>query len=349
MTRILYLTSSDYAALTGGHIYNTHLFSALRHQGQDPRVLKLHAAFPDISAQERSIVMEHLRSLPAECLLLMDHVYLCRLRQELADSPNPIAAIFHHSDVMEHGTDADEEGQSLRSIEKAALQLATKIIVSSGETQRYLATQYGISTDRILVAIPGNPPAHKGTAGQIDAGPLRILSVGALIPRKRYHHIIQAASQLGNFDWHWNIVGDPRRQPDHVEELKAQVRTLGLENRLRFLEDVSDAELEALRLASDICVGASFYEGYGMAIAEALRHGIPVVTTASGAVSTWAGAGVLQVDAERPLAMAQAINQLAEDRATLLKLADEAWRFGQALPDWQTTFTGLTDWLLTPS
>lgn len=346
MTRILYLTSADYAALTGGHVYNSNLLAALAKQGQTPRILKLDTAFPDIPSDERDIARDVLLNLPKGSMALMDHVYLCRLQSMMQQVRQPVAVIFHHSDVMEHGTDADEEGQRLFHVEKSALQLATKVIVSSGETARYLS-RYGIKEDRILVAAPGNPPALKGTAGRSENSMIRILSVGALIPRKRYEHILQVASMLGDCDWQWTIVGDPHRNPGYTQDLNLQCRALGLEGRLLFAGDVPNGELRQLRMNTDLCVAASFYEGYGMAIAEALRHGIPVVTTSSGAVSTWVGAGVLQVDAETPHAMAQAINSLANNRAELIKLAEEAWQFGQSLLSWDDTFAGVADWLLT--
>lgn len=342
---ILYLTSEDYAPLTGGHIYNTHLITALSDQGHAPEVMRLKTGFPDIPADEREMLLAKLGGLVPDTVLLMDHVYLCRLHEDLRDLSNPVAVIFHHSDVMEHGRADDAQGQRLFATEQAALARADAIIVTSGETARYIRTHYRVEEQRIRVAVPGLALAPRGLAGKHD-GVLKLLSVGALIPRKRYGLIIAAAALLGDLNWQWNIVGDPHRYPDHVQQLRAEIETAGLGQKLRILGDVANDALARLRAEADLCVAASAYEGYGMAIAEALRYGIPVVTTASGAVSTWVGAGVMQVSSDEPAALATAIQQLAMDREKLATLAQDAWRFGHALPTWEETFEGIADWLL---
>lgn len=341
---LLYLTSKDYAPLTGGHIYNTHLIHALAAQGHAPHVIELRNGFPDILEDERASLLAQIGQLAPETVLLMDHVYLCRLHEDMRQFNNPLAVIFHHSDVMEHGRADDAEGQRLFATEQAALMRADAIIVTSEETARYIRTHYRVEDHRIRVAVPGLPLAQRGRAGE-GTGAFTLLSVGALIPRKRYGLIIAAAALLGDLDWQWNIVGDPNRYPEHVRQLRAEIENFGLGQKLRILGDVANEDLADLRANANLCVAASAYEGYGMAIAEALRHGIPVVTTASGAVATWVGAGVVQVGSDEPAALADAIRQLAMDRQKLCGLADDAWRFGQALPTWEQTFEGMADWL----
>ena len=61
-------------------------------------------------------------------------------------------------------------------------------------------------------------------------------------------------------------------------------RTLGLEGRIDFPGELGAPELDKLYHSASIFVLATHYEGYGMALAEALARGLPVVSTHGGAV-----------------------------------------------------------------
>ena len=50
-----------------------------------------------------------------------------------------------------------------------------------------------------------------------------------------------------------------------------------------FAGELAPAATEALWTEADLFALTSWYEGYGMALAEALRRGLPVAITATGA------------------------------------------------------------------
>lgn len=50
--------------------------------------------------------------------------------------------------------------------------------------------------------------------------------------------------------------------------------------------------IKKLYLASDVFVLASRFEGYGMALTEAIAHGLPVVSTTAGAIPDTMPAGI---------------------------------------------------------
>lgn len=341
---IVFLASADYARRTGGFVYNMRLLDALKRQGLRVDMLTLETGFPRVPEAERRWLSAALRGLPADAVLLCDHIYLCDLAEVLASVALPVVAIFHHSLVVEHGDRADEQARALRLAEQRAIARSAGILVTSAETARYIAHHYGADGDKVRVAVPGNGIVPRGAVGT-RPGPLSILSVGAIIPRKRYDYMLSVAACLKDVDWRWQIAGDPDRYPEHLSALKAEAEAAGLGDRFLFLGDVADDELERLFQASDLYVATSAYEGYGMAVAEAFRHGIPVVTTASGAVSTWAAGGMLAAPADDPAGMADLIRPLLSDRARLRELADRAWRFGETLPSWEETFDGVDGWL----
>ncbi|WP_165214731.1 glycosyltransferase family 4 protein [Affinirhizobium pseudoryzae] len=345
---IVFLASADYARRTGGYVYNMHLLEALKRQGARIDMLMLETGFPTVSQAERRWLLEALRGLPEDTVLLTDHIYLCDLAEVFAALPLPVVSIFHHSLVEEQGDPSDDRALMLRQAEGQAIARSAGLLVTSDETGRYVARHYGASADKVRVAVPGNRIVPRVAVGTRPA-PLSILSVGAIIPRKRYDYMLAVATHLKDLDWRWHIAGDPERYPEHAAALKAQADAAGLADRFVFLGDVADDDLEDLFQSSDLYVATSAYEGYGMAVAEAFRHGMPVVTTASGAVSTWAAGGMLAAPADDAAGMADLIRPLLSDRARLQALADRAWRFGKTLPSWEETFDGIGEWLAKPS
>ena len=75
------------------------------------------------------------------------------------------------------------------------------------------------------------------------------------------------------------IAGDRTRDPKAAAQLDADIDRHGLGARIDVLGALPADRIEALYAQSDLFVLASRFEGYGMAYAEALAHGLPVVGT----------------------------------------------------------------------
>ena len=340
---IHYFSSRDYARRTGGFVYNSRLIDALARQGNPVVPIEIETAFPAIDRQALAALAPCLAAIGPNSVFVTDHIHVCQLLPLLRDASFPVIAIFHHSLVMEHGNPEDGEGRHLHRLEAEAFGLCSGIIATSQESRRYLEQQHRIDPTRIMVAVPGNERASRSIPS--GAEPLEILSLGAVIPRKRYDYILDVASRLEAPYWRWRIAGDPNRYPELFTEFQQKRMDLTLAGRLDLLGEASDAELASLWNSAGLFVAASRYEGYGMAVAEALIRGIPVVTTDSGAVKTWASSGVIGAPADDAAAMARLIDGLLGDRERLMSEAERAWRFGQSLPTWEETFAGLGDWI----
>ena len=75
---------------------------------------------------------------------------------------------------------------------------------------------------------------------------------------------------------------------------------------------------------------ASFYEGFGLPLVEAMRYGKPVITSATGAMAEVAGDAAILVDPDRPSSIARAFLKLAGDREANRRLAAAARRRSRA-------------------
>jgi glycosyltransferase involved in cell wall biosynthesis len=332
---IVYLHSDDYARLTGGFVYNSHLVAALRATATLTD-LSVPVAFPSIDEPPRARLAAAFAKLPPGAVLLSDHLHVADLAPLLRVQQFRIVSVFHHSRTIEdrlNGMPADREA------EFSGFDVCDAVIVTSGATRDYVVSHYAVEPSRIIVAVPGLDPAPR-SAGPAS-GSRNLLTLGAVIPRKRQDYLVEVASKLRVFGWHWRIVGDLGRDPAYVAALRERIAASGLAGRIELAGGIGDAELARLWCDTALCVAASHYEGYGMAVAEALRRGVPVVTTASGAVATWAGAGVRIAPDDDPAGFAAILDGLLDDPQTLRALGNEAWTFGSSLPDWDETFAGI--------
>ena len=111
-------------------------------------------------------------------------------------------------------------------------------------------------------------------------------------------------------------------------EIRARHAELGLGERFRFLGYRDDA-LRVLA-ACDIFTLASLYEGYPVALMEALAVGLPVVATAVGGVPDAVRQGVegLVVPPSRPDLLAAALEELATDPKLRARMAEAALERG---------------------
>ena len=105
-----------------------------------------------------------------------------------------------------------------------------------------------------------------------------------MLPVKGYDLLIAAVATLNEMPWRLTIAGDRTRNPAAAAQLDADIEAHGLGNRVTVLGAVPPERIIELYLASDVFVLASRFEGYGMALAEAIAHGLPVVSTMAGAI-----------------------------------------------------------------
>lgn len=116
------------------------------------------------------------------------------------------------------------------------------------------------------------------------------------IQRKKLKEIILAFQIIsGDFpDLNLYIAGN--KTDNGYEDVNNMVKKMGMEKRILFLGRVSDEEKIKLYQKCKIYVQPTSFEGFGMAIAESMLCGAPVITSKKGAVPEVAGDCALYVD-----------------------------------------------------
>lgn len=253
----------DDQRVSGGNVYDQRVRDGLRADGWEVRMVL-------VTDRGEGWTARALAQLPEGALVLVDGLLATR---------EPEALIAHRARlclvVLVHMVTGELGGD-----QAAALRAARLIIATSGWTRSELLEQDAADPHRIVVAHPGAGPAPV-TAASASGG--RLLCVAAVAPHKGQDLLVRALIGFADRDdWTCTIVGSLHVDPDFVEALTTQVDAVGLSDRIRFAGVLSGRDLEAAYAGADLMVLPSRTESYGMAVAEALAHGVPVLATAVG-------------------------------------------------------------------
>jgi glycosyltransferase involved in cell wall biosynthesis len=300
--------------------------------GWEVRHLPLVGAYPFPDAAARAAAARAFAALPDGAVVLVDGLAGGALARELEEAARQlvVVALVHHPLGDERGLEVAARDGLLAS-ERAVLAVVRGVVCTSASTAARLVSGFGVPEGRITVAPPGTDP---GTRAALAGDPPLVLSLGALVPRKRHDVLIAALGRLAGLRWRARILGPDALDPECAAGLRAQAAGLG--GRIEIAGAVADARGELAR--ADVFALASEYEGYGMAFAEALSQGLPVVACDTGAIAALvpaaAGALVPPGDVE---AFAAGLARLVGDPARRQAAGEAAWRAGQLLPRWTDT------------
>jgi glycosyltransferase involved in cell wall biosynthesis len=331
---VAFAIPGDLASPTGGYEYDRRLIALLPTHDVPVRHLALPGGFPHPSPADLAAARAALAAARCDVLLIDGLAYGAFTPELLAAARAPIVALVHHPLAYETGL-AEHRRTALRATERAALAHARAVIATSPSTRAALEREYGIPAQRLFVAEPGS--ARVARARGSDGVP-NILAVGAVSPRKGYDVLVDALGAIADRDWRATIAGSLVHEPETALALQGRIASAGLSERVAFPGAVPDNALAELYATADVFVLSSLYEGYGMALADAMSHGIAIVSTTGGAAAeTVPDGAALKVPPGDASALADAIRILLEDRDLRRSLADASWIAGQRLPRWEET------------
>jgi glycosyltransferase involved in cell wall biosynthesis len=333
---VAFAVPGDLATPTGGYRYDQRIIQELRELGWQVDIADIGDQFPFPSTAQRAAALAILSGLPAGYPIVLDGLAFGALPEAAAlRSRTPLIALVHQPLALDPGL-GTAQADIFRGTERAALAAAARVVVTSEATARIVTANYDVPSQRISVVRPGTDrvPAAPGSSDGI----VRLLSVGSVLPVKGYDLLIAALATLTEMPWELTIAGDRTRNPAAAAQLDADIEARGLGDRIAVLGAVPSERIKELFLASDVFVLASRFEGYGMALAESIAHGIPVVSTMTGAIPQTVPAGTgLLVPPNDAAALARALCRLIGDPAERRRLAMNAHAAASQLPTWQNS------------
>lgn len=316
---------------TGGYAYARRLIAGMLAEGITLRPMMLPGGFPFPDAAALSSVADRLAALPPDRPVLIDGLAFGAFPEALlARLRTPVVALCHHPLALEAGL-APEMAARLARTERAALARAAHVVTTSRATAAILTRDYRVPADRLTVAPPGTEPAAPARG---SSGPFcRIVAVGSLTARKGHGRLLRALAASPASGWELKIIG-PARDAAVAAELRRLIAATGLADRVEFRGTLAEAELAAAYVSADLFALASDFEGFGMAFAEAVAHGLPVLGLSSPAVEeATLGAAELVAPEDFPAALAGLIADADRREA----LAVRSRRAARNLPRWPGT------------
>ena len=328
--------------LSGGFLYDRMNIEYLRRRGDRVIIFSLPSGSysRNLADNFSAAFLKSLIESPLDILIEdeLNHPSLFLLNRRLKRRAGyPVLSLVHH---LRSSEPAPWLLKALhRQIERLFLNTIDGFIVNSTTTLRSVETLLATSRPAVI-AHPGCDHLPDGIARDaVEArcrqpGPLRILFLGNVIPRKGLHVLLTALAGLAGEAWTLTVAGGTGLDTSYSRLVRRQAERIG--GAIEILGTVSRDVLVRLLTESHCLAVPSFYEGYGIVFMEAMGFGLPVIAARSGAVPEIVtdgreGALILPGDAA---SLSRVIGRLIRDRRLLESMSLNAIARHRQFPTW---------------
>jgi glycosyltransferase involved in cell wall biosynthesis len=311
----------DPARPSGGNAYDRHVCRGLVALGWAVHQHPIAGDWPRPGAEGHAALARAVERIPDGAVVLLDGLIASAAPDALVPQARRLRQVVLVHMPLGHRP-PDGEADAVRARERAVLGAAAAVVTTSAWTRRRLGELYGLATGRVHVAEPGVDAARlaPGTAAG-DA----LLCVAAVTPDKGHDVLLDALATTTDLSWRCACVGSLDRDPAFADGVRRATQIKGLDDRVHFPGARTGRELDRAYATADVLVLASHAETYGMVVAEALAHGLPVIVADVGGVTEALGHGE---DGTRPGLLVPPGDPAALGAAVRAWLADADLRGG---------------------
>lgn len=341
--------------VSGGFLYDRQLVRHFESRGDKVEVISI-----PWSAYGRGLVDnlspnlgQRLRRAHFEVLLEdeLAHPSLVLLNRWLRRRVSyPLVAIVHHLRSSE--ARAAWKNQLYRRVESSYLASVDGFICNSQTTRAEVQSLVGAGRPVVVAPPGGDHLPGKSAAAQVAAralapGPLKIIVVANLIPRKGIHTLISALASLPHHQWQLTVAGSLDPDSRYAASLRRQAEQEQVSAGITWLGSVSDQELAVLLPQHHLLAVPSFYEGFGIVYLEAMRFGLPVIAGDAGGVREIVHHGVdgFLTPPGDPVVLSRHLASLIEDRDLLRRLSLAALTGAASHPTWEASAARVREFL----
>ncbi|MEW5829116.1 MAG: glycosyltransferase family 4 protein [Chloroflexota bacterium] len=337
--------------LSGGYLYDRKLVEYLRRQGDTVEVISL--PWRNYAAHLADNL--RFRLPPGLDLLIQDELnHPSLLFANAQPHPYPVVSLVHHlrcSELRPHW-----QNRFYHLVEKRYLDSVDGFIFNSETTRRVvkklLASRGVESSKPDVVAYPptdrfGNPMTSEEIVARArQPGPLRILFLGNLIPRKGLHTLLEAVSDQQSAV-SLEVVGSLTADPAYTRAMQQKAAVLGLSSTVHFLGPLDKTALAAKLSSAQVLAVPSSYEGFGIVYLEGMGFGLPAIGTTAGATSEIItdGENGCLVPPDDATILSERLSALANDRDLLARLSLNALARYREQPTWEQTAAKIRDFI----
>jgi glycosyltransferase involved in cell wall biosynthesis len=210
---------------------------------------------------------------------------------------------------------------------RMACRLNDVVATVSEFSKQDIVKKVGVSPDKIKIIPnglreqnPKDPFLEEKLKNRFEIKDTYILNVGGIHERKNIVRLIHSFAGMVNLNAYSGnllITGSVSGAP-YQNRMKsicdATVRETGMENRIIFTGFISEKELDSLFRMADFLIYPSLYEGFGIPVLEAMKMGLPVITSNTTAMPEVAGGAAYLVDPNNIEEMTSAMSELLQNK-----------------------------------
>lgn len=218
-----------------------------------------------------------------------------------------------------------------RRVPAHAVKRAAVIITVSEASKRAILEQLGVEPSRVVVTLEaaGQHFTRVNDADQVAATRARwglsqeyVLALGSADPRKNLSTLLLAYKGLAPAIRDRVMLALVLAHPRLSSVLHEQAAALGLEHRVKFLENVNDPALASLYSSCSAFVFPSLTEGFGLPLLEAMTCGAPVIAANNSSIPEVTGSAALLFDGPNHVELSQRLAELLTDEPLRRSLSD---------------------------
>lgn len=323
---------------SGGFRYDRRLVEGLRAAGDTVDVVELPwRSYPRGLLDNLSPDVRDRLDIEVD-VMLQDELAHPSLAMTNRGLPYPIVSIVHHL----RSSESHHLSPLYRAVERRYLNSVHGAVCNSHATQTTVTDLATLTAAETVVAPPGGDhipadvsPRH--ISERAKSGPLRVVFVGNLTPRKGLIELVDALATL-DADWELTVVGRPDDE-SYVAAVRERIRTAHLEDNVTLVGECPDDALASILRENHVLAVPSRYEGFGLVYLEAMGFGLPVIAAAAGGASDVVTAGEtgFLVEPDESERLVTALDRFATDRTLLAEMGRAARRRYEHQPSWSET------------
>jgi glycosyltransferase involved in cell wall biosynthesis len=269
---------------TGGYDFNTRVADALESRGHTVDRVH-HGTIPPRARGGRiagswEVLRRVVAFRPDILVVARSYTFMVPLGILLVFWRLPVLYLVHHLEWMDSPLKPSRARQALV---KWLVGRGDMIWCNSRATLSGLSGM-GLSPAKLRVIPPGFARFDVKRSEERFHGKPVLLCVGALTARKGQETVLRACAMLGGRDFHLVLAGSGAEEPGYARRVAEAAESPALRGKVSVRGHLDKEEVYRLMGEADVLVHAAPWEAYGIALAEAMWAGLPVVASRGGAV-----------------------------------------------------------------
>lgn len=335
MKRVTAVVPGPLATRTGGSIYDRRIVEGLRARRWTVPVIELdavaHPLAPPIYTSPPKF-----SAIPDETVVLIDGLVFGTMPHIIEHEAWRLRFVpIVHMPLANTPGLTRGEGAWLSNLERRAMQHARHIVVTGNKSKAAVQDLAGWTDDTRITRIPpGADRRDQSDWSRPESTRLWLLCVANLTPGKGHEILLKALAETTDIDWTLACAGSESLDPQTAVRLRKLADDLGIASRVLWRGELGDAALDDAYATADLFVLPTRSETYGMAVADAIAHGLPVISTRTGEIPSIVGDAGLLAEPGDAAGFAALVREVVSEAALRQTLRERARKAAERLPTW---------------